>query len=793
MVGLGGKERALGEAAKSKIASNIVNTAVEIKRLIGRKYAEKDLQEDLKHFPFTVVEAPDGGILIELMYEKDGGDCEPRQFTTEQLLAMLLINLRSTAEAHNKSASPDCVISVPCFFTDAQRRAVMDAATIAGLNVLRIMNETAATALCWGLPKSLEFPEDSAPAKNALFFDMGHSCTQVCLVAFTKSKMTVLASAFDRNLGGRDFDMAMLNHFAAEWKTKTGLDILSNHKAKLRLLVAIDKVKQQLSGYTTLTKLPVNVECLQNDRDFSSFIDTDTWASITQSLIQRALEPVKTVIREAKITFDSIEEVEVVGSATRSPLVVGALRDFFGKEPKRTMNSEEAVAKGCALQAAMISPNFKVREFSIADSTPYAIALSWSASTQGGGDHMETESDGVQSKSEKGNVVYSKHNILPSAKMLTFMRNQTFDVTASYADPSDLAPGTNPFIGTFTISNIPTLADGAASKIKVRVRLDLHGLLSLESPQALEEVEVEEAEPKKETKASDQPMPDAAPTPPADAPAQAEPANAGEPEAAVVKKKKVKKHDLTLTATGLSCLLPGTLEKFKAAEYEMAAQDKHIKELQEKKNDLEAYIYSMRDRVNGGDLSEYIVDSDKTTFSSLMDTLENWLYSDEAENANKTTFVSKLDELKKYGAPAEERFREAEERPLAISELEAAINEYTALAASTDAAYEHISAEDREKVQNEVRQTASWLGSKQTEQNGKRKTDPVAFTSREIRAKRDSLQFFCKPIMNKPKPAPPKPETKPDEKPQSSTEEKPAPEADAPGAGASSGMDEGLD
>jgi len=760
MVGLGGKERALGEAAKSKIASNIANTVVEIKRLIGRKFAEADLQQDLKNFPFTVVEGPGGGILVELMYEKDGGDSETRQFTPEQLLAMLFINLRSTAEAHNKSASPDCVISVPCWFTDAQRRGVLDAATIAGLNVLRIMNETAATALCWGLPKSLEFPEDSATPKNALFFDMGHSSTQVCVVAFTKSKMTVLASAFDRNLGGRDFDMAMLNHFAAEWKTKTGLEILSNHKAKLRLLVAIDKVKQQLSGYTTLTKLPVNVECLQNDRDFSSFIDTDTWASITQGLINRAMEPVKTVLREAKVTFDSIEEIEVVGSATRSPLVVGALRDFFGKEPKRTMNSEEAVAKGCALQAAMISPNFKVREFSIADSTPYAIALSWSATAQG--DHMETESDGVKEKSEKGNIVFSKHNVLPSAKMLTFMRNQTFEVTASYAEPSELAPGTNPYIGTFTISNIPTLADGGASKIKVKVRLDLHGLLSMDGAQALEEIEVEEEEPKKD-EVKDQPMPDVAPTPPADAPPQAEPASANSGEAAestAAKKKKIKKHDLTLTATGLSALSGPTLDKFKATEYEMAAQDRHIKELQEKKNDLEAYIYSMRDRVNGGDLSEYIVESDKAVFSQLMDSMENWLYSDEAEHANKSTFVSKLEDLRKFGGPAEERYREAEERPLAVRELQDAINEYAALASSTDAAYEHISAEDREKVKNEVRQAADWLGSKQSEQGAKRKTDPVAVTSREIRVKRDSLQYSCRPIMNKPKPAAPKPESK---------------------------------
>jgi heat shock protein 4 len=444
----------------------------------------------------------------------------------------------------------------------------------------------------------------------------------------------------------------------------------------------------------------------------------------------------------------------------------------------------------------MISPNFKVREFSIADSTPYAISLSWSA-TQGG-DHMETESvDGVKETSgDKGNVVFTKHNVLPSAKMLTFMRNQTFEVTASYADPADLAPGTNPFIGMFTISNIPVLPNGGASKIKVKVRLDLDGLISVDSAQAHEEIEVEEedAAKKEEAKKEDQAMPDAAFNFFADAPAQPEPASVPpESEQPATKKKKIRKHDLTLTASKLSKLSSETLEKFKSIEFEMAAQDRHIKELQEKKNDLEAYIYSMRDRVNG-DLSDYILDSDKTTFSKLMDDMENWLYSDEAETANKSMFVSKLDELRKYGGPAEERFREAEERPSAIGELEAAINEYAAFAVSTDAMYEHISAEDREKVQAEVKQAREWLVAKQGEQAAKRKTDPVAMTAREVRSKRDSLQYACRPIMNKPKPAPAKiPEAKQDDKPsaQGAPDDKSgAPKEPTP---PSASMDEGLD
>jgi heat shock 70kDa protein 4 len=202
MVGLGGKERALGQAAVAKINSNIKNTAFELKRLIGRRWDDADLQEDLKLFPFKVTKAPDGGILINLMYEKDGLECELKAFTPEQILGMLLVNLKGTAEAHNKAPSPDCVLSVPCWYTDSQRRAVLDAASIAGLNVLRLLNETAATALGWGLPRTMDLPEDSATPRHVLFFDMGHGSTQVCLVAFTKGKMTVLATAFDRNLGG---------------------------------------------------------------------------------------------------------------------------------------------------------------------------------------------------------------------------------------------------------------------------------------------------------------------------------------------------------------------------------------------------------------------------------------------------------------------------------------------------------------------------------------------------------------------------------------------------------------
>mmetsp|Transcript_62527 Transcript_62527/g.129902 ORF Transcript_62527/g.129902 Transcript_62527/m.129902 type:complete len:847 (+) Transcript_62527:111-2651(+) len=808
MVGLGGKERRAGEAAAAKHASNIKNTCTELKRLIGRRWNDETLQADLKRAPFSATEGPDGGILINLMYEKEGGELQMHSFTPEQLVGMLLVDLKQTAESHNKSPSPDCVISVPCWFTDYQRRAMLEAATIAGLNVLRLLNETAATALCWGLPRTPELPDDGQPPRNALFFDMGHSSTQVCLARFNKSKMTIVATAFDRSLGGRDIDNALLDHFAKEWKTKTGLSMYDSPKVVMRMLSAIDKVKQQLSGYTTYTKLPINVECLQEDRDFSSFVDTDVLTECCAPLLERAVEPVKQVVADSKLTFDDIHEIEMVGSATRSPLILNTIKDFFGKEPKRTMNSEEAVSKGCALMGAMISPNFRVRDFQVLDCNPYPIALSWSGTSSG----AEMEQDTV-----KQNEVFVQHNVLPSTKMLTFMRAQPFGINAAYVSEAALVKGATPEIATFSISGIPQTADGGPAKVKVKVKLDMNGILCVDSAQAVEEVEEEEPAEKKEEAKEDTPMPDA---PAADdaPPAEPEGQPAGEAaekkdeeKPAEPKKKKLKKTELAVSQAPKHCLGPATVETLKNLEFEMAVQDKQIRELQDRKNELESYIYTMRDRVGGGNLEAYFDEATKTSFLAQLEEMENWLYEDEAESANKSMFVGKLQQLKDVGGPAEERYREDELRPLAVEEVQKTVAEYTALAASQEKQYEHIGPEDRAKVQAEVDSVSGWLKSKLDEQQSKSKTQPMVVSSREIRAKKDALIAVARPIMMKPKPLPPKEEPKKEEaKPEGAAAEggagspppksgsaepspNPPPEGDAePGAPADA-MDEALD
>jgi hypothetical protein len=235
------------------------------------------------------------------------------------------------------------------------------------------------------------------------------------------------------------------------------------------------------------------------------------------------------------------------------------------------------------------------------------------------------------------------------------------------------------------------------------------------------------------------------------------------------KKKKVKKHDLPVSSQSLYMVSPKDMEVYKNVEYEMAVQDRHIKELHARKNDLETYIYNMRDRCSSGDLAGYITQADKDKFMPMLDDMENWLYSDEAETANKSMFIAKLDELKKYGGPAVERAREADERPLAFSELDKTIQDFESFLVSTEERYAHITGEERAKVQEAVQAAKKWSAEKQQEQARRAQWEDPAVKAADIKQKKTGLAYDCNLIRNKPKPV---------------VKEEPKPKADAPPADA---------
>ncbi|PIN00401.1 Molecular chaperones HSP105/HSP110/SSE1, HSP70 superfamily [Handroanthus impetiginosus] len=469
VVCFGDKQRFLGTAGAASSMMNPKNTISQIKRLIGRQFSDPELQRDLKSLPFLVTEGPDGYPLIHARYLG-----EPRTFTPTQVLGMVFSDLKSIAEKNLTAAVVDCCIGIPVYFTDLQRRAVIDAATIAGLHPLRLIHETTATALAYGIYKT-DLPESEA--MNVAFVDVGHASMQVCIAAFKKGQLKILAHSFDRSLGGRDFDEVLFQHFAAKFKDEYKIDVYQNARACLRLRAACEKLKKVLSANP---EAPLNIECLMDEKDVRGFIKRDDFEQISIPILERVKKPLEKALAEAGLTIENIHSVEVVGSGSRVPAIIKILTEFFGKEPRRTMNASECVAKGSALQCAILSPTFKVREFQVNESFPFAVSLSWKGSVP------DTQNGAVDN--QQSTVVFPKGNPIPSVKALTFYRSGTFTIDVQYADVSELqAPAK---ISTYTIGPFQS-SKGERAKLKVKVRLNLHGIVSIESATLLEEEEME--------------------------------------------------------------------------------------------------------------------------------------------------------------------------------------------------------------------------------------------------------------------------------------------------------------
>jgi heat shock protein 4 len=267
--------------------------------------------------------------------------------------------MKEIAAKNLNAAVHDCCIAIPVYFTDLQRRAVLDAATIAGLHPLRLLHETTATALAYGIYKT-DLPETDP--LNVAFVDIGHASMQVCIAGFKKGQLKVLAHSFDRSLGGRDFDEVLFHHFAGKFKEEYKIDVLQNARACLRLRAACEKMKKMLSANPVV---PLNIECLMDEKDVKGIMKRDEFEELSLPILERVKGPLERALAEAGLSVDDIHMVEVVGSGSRVPAINKILTEFFKKEPRRTMNASECVAKGAALQCAILSPTFKVREFQV--------------------------------------------------------------------------------------------------------------------------------------------------------------------------------------------------------------------------------------------------------------------------------------------------------------------------------------------------------------------------------------------------------------------------------------------
>uniref|UniRef100_A0AAX7W5V7 Heat shock protein 4 like n=1 Tax=Astatotilapia calliptera TaxID=8154 RepID=A0AAX7W5V7_ASTCA len=420
-VSLASKNRMIGNAAKSQIITNFKNTVHGFKKFHGRAFDDPFIQAERPKLPYSL----------------------------------------------HKLANGTTGIKVPSFFTDAERRSVFDATQIAGLNCLRLINDTTAVALAYGIYKQ-DLPTPEERPRNVVFVDMGHSSFQVSITAFHKGKLKVLATAFDPYLGGRNFDEALVDYFCEEFKGKYKLNVRDNPRAVLRLYQECEKLKKLMSANSS--DLPLNIECFMNDIDVSSRMNRLHFEEMCAQYLMRVEIPLKSALEQSKLSRDDICAVEIVGGATRIPAIKERIAKFFCKDISTTLNADEAVARGCALQCAILSPAFKVREFSITDVVPFPITMRWKSPTEDGLGECE---------------VFSKNHAAPFSKVITFHKREPFDLEAFYSNPQEL-PYSDHRIGFFSVQNVVPQPDGDSSKVKVKVRVNIHGIFSVSGASLIE-------------------------------------------------------------------------------------------------------------------------------------------------------------------------------------------------------------------------------------------------------------------------------------------------------------------
>ncbi|KIJ23624.1 hypothetical protein M422DRAFT_39529 [Sphaerobolus stellatus SS14] len=730
LVGFGLKQRSIGEAAKTQEVSNFKNTIGSLKRLIGRSASDPEITEVEQRFVNAKLVDVDGTVGVNVRYLG-----EPASFTATQLVGMYLAKLRDIASVEVKQSVSDVVIAVPGWYTDVQRRALIDAARIANLNPLRIINDTTAVALGWGITKT-DLPEPDQPPRHVVFIDIGHSNYSVAVVAFSKGQLSVKSTAYDRHFGGRDIDYALVQHFAKEFKTKYKIEVNSNAKAIFRLSAQIERIKKILSANNDAI---LNVESIMNDIDASSKLNREQLEGLIAGLLERVTGPIERALADANLTPDQIDTVEIVGGSTRIPAIRQRIQSVFSDRViSTTLNQDEAIARGATFACAMLSPVFRVREFAFHDISPYSVVISWDPSQDPTGD------------SERALEVFPRGNAIPSTKILSFARTGAFDLEAVYSDPKSLPGAINPFIAKVHVKNIdaaPIGADGYAT-VKVRTRLNPHGLLSFEGVYA-EEV-IEEEQPQQE-----QPM-------------EVDGQNGEAPAPAPPKKRKVIKKDLPFIA-GTTSLDSSILEKYTEQEGKMHAADKLVMETEDRKNALEEYVYDTRSKLEDR-YAPFVQPQEKEKILAALQDAEDWLYTEEGEEAVKSAYVAKLDGLRALGDPIMNRWKSSEERPKAAAQLRETINSFLAQAQGNDERYSHIGEQEKQSVVEKAVTIQQWLDDRMVRQQEKPKNVEPVLTAKDIEKKREELIFFATPIMTKLKPkpvveTPPKQEEKKDQPP----------------------------